>query len=104
VVSNAGLSKNQGTVNTTGNTELPIEVTNTPGLGGLCVNAGEQAGVTASSVALRTIFSSYSASMLPSFYDNPQQPSRRIRRNANPELLIFSKQGNNKGNFDLLQP
>ena len=104
VALNAGLSENRGSVSANGNTELPIEVPNVPGLGGLGVNAGEQARVTASSVALRTIFSSCSASILPSFYNNPQQPSRTIRRNTNPQLLIFSKQGNNKGNFDLLQP
>ena len=49
--SNAGLGENQGTMSATGNTELPIEVPNVPGLGGLGVNAQEQAGVSVSTAA-----------------------------------------------------
>ena len=54
--SNAGLGENQGTVSATGNTELPIEVTNVPGLGGFSVAAGRQAGATPSTVALTRHF------------------------------------------------
>ena len=56
VALNAGLSENRGSVSANGNTELPIEVPNVPGLGGLGVNAQEQAGVAVSTSAQITQF------------------------------------------------
>jgi len=55
VALNAGLSENRGSVSANGNTELPIEVPNVPGLGGLGVNAREQAEVSVSTVRLQWV-------------------------------------------------